>query len=144
MRHQYWLLFTLLPFSLFSCKTETYTTSNLPKVQLSFGNGGGFVGAYTEYILLENGQLFKRDQLNGPLEALPKIKKGQARKMFKQLEEEKFLSINRNAPGNIYRFMNCTTETDSNNVVWGSTDKEAIDARLDSMYMQCMEMINVK
>jgi hypothetical protein len=105
MKKNYLLLFALIPFSLFSCKTETYTTSNLPEVQLRFGNGGGFVGAYTEYILLENGQLFKRSELDGPLEELPKVKKGKAKKLFKQLEEEDFLSMDRNAPGNMYRFM---------------------------------------
>lgn len=144
MKKRYLLLIALLPFSIFSCKTETYTATTLPEVQLRFGNGGGFVGAFNEYILLENGQVFKRDQLDGPLEELPKIKKGKAKKMFKQLEEENFLSMERNAPGNIYRFLNCQTKTDSNNVVWGSTDKEAMDSRLDSLYKACMELIELK
>lgn len=144
MKKRYLLLFTLLPFSLFSCKTETYTTSNLPDVQLRFGNGGGFVGAYTEYILLENGQLFKRSELDGPLEELPKVKKAKAKKLFKQMEEENFLSMDRNAPGNMYRFMNCRTKADSNKVTWGSAEKAAVDSRLDSLYKQCMQLIELK
>jgi hypothetical protein len=144
MKKNYLLLFALIPFSLFSCKTETYTTSNLPDVQLRFGNGGGFVGAYTEYILLENGQIFKRSELDGPLEELPKVKKAKAKKLFKQLEENNFLSMDRNAPGNMYRFMNCTTKTDSNKVAWGSTEKAQVDSRLDSLYKQCMQLLELK
>jgi hypothetical protein len=135
------IIIALLPLSLFSCKTKTYTASELPDVRITFGNGGGFVGALTEYILLENGQLFKRDRLEGPLEELPKVKKGKAKKIFAQLEEADFLSMERNAPGNMYRFMSCQTPTDSNNVTWGSNDKVAIDSRLDSLYKQCMNLI---
>lgn len=130
--------------SLFSCKTERYTAGNLPDTRITFGNGGGFVGAYTEYVLLENGQLFKREKTDGPLEELPKVKKGKAKKIFKGMAEAAFQEMERNAPGNIYRFMSCTTKTDSNKVTWGSTDKVAMDSRLDSLYNECMGLVGAK
>ncbi len=135
------LSIALLPFVLFSCKTETYTANNLPETQLRFGSGGGFVGTFNEYILLENGQLFKRDQLDGPLTELPKVKRKKATALFDQMEQVDFQQMDRNAPGNIYRFMSCQTKTDSNKVTWGSTEKMEVDKKLDSLYQQCLKLI---
>ncbi len=131
----------LLPFFLFTCKTEQYTANNLPETQLRFGNGGGFVGAFNEYVLLENGQLFKREQLDGPLIELPKVKKKKAKALFEQMTEMNFQQMERNAPGNMYRFMSCQTKTDSNKVTWGSTEKIAVDESLDSLYQLCIKLI---
>ncbi len=141
MKHQYFILLALLPFSLFSCKTEKYSASNLPEIRLSFGNGGGFAGAYTEYILLENGQIFKQEGIRGSMEEFGKIKKSKAKKIFQQLEEAEFPTLKRDAPGNMYRFMSCQTSTSSNKVTWGSHEKVDLDDKLDSLYQECMKLI---
>lgn len=46
---------------LWSCKPKLYTLDNLPERRIIFGEGGGFSGKYTEWLLPDSGQIFEKD-----------------------------------------------------------------------------------
>lgn len=122
------LLFILAMSSwLLSCKSQHYTKENLPDVQLIFGDGGGFTGATTEFMLLENGQLFKKYSLDQSTTEVGKIKKKEAKELFAEAEAMQFETMDINHPGNMYYFLGLKTETDEHRCTWGAQDYEVSD-----------------
>ncbi|VAW12333.1 hypothetical protein MNBD_BACTEROID03-632 [hydrothermal vent metagenome] len=73
------LLFTI------GCKPQQYTTENLPEKQLVFGNGGGITGALDTYILLKNGQFFRKSSLTKEIKELKNIGKKEAEVFFEKM-----------------------------------------------------------
>ncbi|MBK8843045.1 MAG: hypothetical protein IPO33_09470, partial [Saprospiraceae bacterium] len=50
----------LIIFTFFSCKSTLLPPDQYKQEQLIFGSGGGFSGAYNEYMLLDDGRLYER------------------------------------------------------------------------------------
>lgn len=112
------LLAVVVIFIAFSaCKTPTYTSENLPEKQLYFGNGGGFAGLVTEYLLLENGQLFKVNA-PGDLTEMNKVKKKTAAGIYQNYTEAGFDDLLFNQPGNIYYFIRMVNGENENYCSW--------------------------
>ncbi|MEO0339551.1 MAG: hypothetical protein AAF242_10085, partial [Bacteroidota bacterium] len=74
-------------FGLSSCKTKQYAATSLPDKKIVFGKGGGFTGAVTEYILLENAQLFEHPFMQDSLVVMEAMKRKTCKQTFKALEE---------------------------------------------------------
>jgi hypothetical protein len=101
------------------CKHTRYTTDQLPRQQIRFGTGGGFVGRETMFTLLENGQVFKQ-AIDGQTQALPDAKQRAAKGLFKAIENIEFENIKFKHPGNTYSFIEIPTgETTTHRVTWG-------------------------
>ncbi|MBX2874163.1 MAG: hypothetical protein KTR30_18740 [Saprospiraceae bacterium] len=130
-------LFTLL-LLLAGCKT--YSTDELPDTRLYFGSGGGFAGAYTEYMLLENGQLFKRESQQGTFVVLPKAKRSQAKALFASWTEQKMEEQDFQHPGNLYHFVRMEKGAQSHRLSWGSSSHPTPDA-VKSFYASCKTLI---
>ena len=112
------LIFTCFGLS-FGC-SKKYTPDSYPKARIHFGSGGGVTGAITEYILLENGQLFKKSSLNETmLEAKKLIGNNQTKQLFSNYE---FLGLNEvqvNKPGNLYYFVQHLNGDKDHKMTWG-------------------------
>lgn len=89
----------------YQCKVEKFTSTNLPEKQIEFGTGGGFAGYETSYILLENGQIFKKSGIGGKVEEYHSIKKSKAKKIYKGLGAITSLDPKSFSPGNLYSFI---------------------------------------
>lgn len=106
-----------------ACNTEKYQAGKLPEQQLHFGGGGGFAGAHKEYILLENGQLFHRAEVEGTLQPSGKISKRKAQRLFETAramntkEPQSF-----NHPGNLYYFIEWMDAEGATRWTWGDPD----------------------
>lgn len=103
-----------------NCKTVKHTADKLPKPQLQFGSGGGFVGKETTFVLLANGQLFMKD-IKGNYTEMIKISEKKAKKCFKL--SEALNSYKSNNPGNTYQFVGMYTDSTAHKMVWGGTGR---------------------
>lgn len=126
-----------------SCSRTTYTLENLPDAQITFGKGGGFTGAVTEYTLLENGQLFKKDGVGKEMLEIKSTKRKMAKKVFQQMNELKLMEKNFNHPGNIYYFIRCKANGQENYLSWGASDHQP-DDQLKSFYEKLNTLIPKK
>ncbi|MEN0049838.1 MAG: hypothetical protein AAF806_22445 [Bacteroidota bacterium] len=124
-------IFTLILLCFLSCKT--YQFNNFPEEQIIFGNGGGVTGVTVNYILLENGQLFKTNAWQKDTTELTKIKASAAKKYFKQLTDLDWEKIDVNEPGNTYHFLSYKTLNNTYRATWGATGYEPPEA-IKSIY----------
>lgn len=128
----------LLALSFYSCKT--YQPDNLPDTQLRFGQGGGFTGAVTEYLLLENGQIFVREELEGAYQSLGKVKRARAKALFEQWVTGSFSEKEFQHPGNMYYYVNRVDGSQAHRLTWGSSDHPVSD-ELRSFYQSCYAIV---
>lgn len=139
MKPQTILFFIILLISSHACLLKKYKPDDLPKTYLSYGNGGGFMGAYKEYVLLKNGQLFRRTDIDAPLENYAQISPSDAKTVFKALDDIDFSEVNLNSPGNIYQFMEYNNNGKRYRIVWGDNNKE-VDQQLNQIYREAMRL----
>jgi len=122
-----------------ACKGPKYTSANLPEKQLAFGEGGGFAGAYTEYLLLENGQLFVQKGLGSERVEIPATKKSTAKAMFKQATTLLADSTAFNYPGNIYYFLQRKDTGVDIRLTWGAPGYE-VNGEVKALYEQLVKL----
>ena len=132
------LPFFLVLLLLAGCKT--YSIEELPETRLYFGSGGGFAGSFTEYLLLENGQFFKRESQKGDFVALPKVKRSQAKTLFSSWVVNKLGEQDFQHPGNLYHFVRMEEEGKSHRLSWGSSSHPTPD-EIKQFYTSCNALI---
>ena len=115
----YFFISTLFIFT--SCHSTKNMGGTSEKV-IVFGNGGGFTGQVTEFVLDEKGTFMKNDKLTSEVTILPSLKKAETKKLFKDLETMHFDTINFKHPGNTYYFIRSNNSNASHEVVWGEAD----------------------
>lgn len=104
--------------SLFACKSTKLGPEQYKKTQLIFGSGGGFAGAYNEYILLDDGRLFQRNEDRKTVTELRKVKSSVTDQVFNNIKTFGLDTYKYNQPQNLYYFLKYKTPKDSNNIVW--------------------------
>ena len=116
------LLFLLILASTFSfCKVKKYTPVDYPKGQIIFGSGGGFAGTVTEYVLLENGQLFTKKSLEGEYQNVKKLERNVVKQMFNNISFLKIEEVELNEPGNMYYYLQIKNKNSDHRIVWGGS-----------------------
>lgn len=103
----------------FTCASQKYEVSELPDLQVHFGEGGGITGAVKEYCLLKNGQIFAKNHFTKPFVDFKKVKKRKAKKCFKSIDKMDFTEIKLNDPGDLYFFIEYQTEDIKHKIIWG-------------------------
>jgi len=117
----------------FSCKSTKYTPANFPESQITFGSGGGITGLVTDYTLLENGQLFKRNSRDNEFEALPKIKSKLTKQMFKNYNFLGIGDFTTNDPGNMSYFIQFKDKDNKEHkITWN--DQSEVDDKVKTYY----------
>ena len=129
-------IFTLiiigLVLLLYNCNRKvTHTIDNLPPNRIVFGQGGGFTGAYVDFIILENGQVFQQNSLTKTTKELTPIKRRQAKSLFKQVADATITPIK--APGNMTYAIHYQTADSTQSVVWGDASYIVSDS-LQQLY----------
>ena len=135
------LFFPILLCLIVGCKSTKYTAKDLPQNQVLIGNGGGFSGIQTEYILLENGQLFERSSMRDSLVELKGVSKKAAQKIFEQIRTLGMDTMNYNQPGNLYKYLSYSTPFKDYRITWGAQDTVP-GKSITSFYEKTYEMIN--
>lgn len=137
-----WLGTALISFGvLFGCKT-TYNTPEEAESEvrkITFGSGGGFTGAVTTYILLENGQMFRKGDQDTSFTNHHSLSKKEAKQLFTELEEKQLSQYVINQPENMYHFLRWQDESGEHNCVWGDYQGK-INPAIVSYYKKLMGM----
>lgn len=127
------VFFSIVILGMFSCVSSE--TINQPDNQIkryAFGKGGGFTGAYTEFILSESGKVFKYD-FNYNREVYYKdLSKEDLNYFMEKINQLGLEGIDINHPGNMTSYIEVRLGTTSmNKIVWGDhqyyAPKELID-----------------
>ncbi len=105
-----------------SCKVVKYTPEKFPGNQIRWGSGGGFAGIETTYVLLPNGQLFKRAGVGASYIELKPLKKKEARDYFEKVASLQLFKQDIDKPGNMYYFLREITEATDSQATWGAGD----------------------
>lgn len=116
----------LIAGSLFACSTVQYTYSELPEIRLHFGAGGGVAGLKSEFILLENGQVFRTvSQPSGKVieqEELKPLAKKEAKEYFRRLDSMRMVKYDFFHPDNYYYFLRTVDAQVDHEITWGDLD----------------------
>jgi len=115
------LTLTVILF-LLSCKTTEQNTSNqLPEgKRYAIGQGGGFTGVYSEFILSENGQVHKYDFKYDREVYFKDLKKVDLIYFLEKIEELGLEGLEMNNPGNMTKYIDVRYGRNSvNKIVWG-------------------------
>lgn len=137
------LIFSLLSLTLYfsACKSQVYSADQLPDQQLLFGSGGGFTGEVTEYILLENGQIFKKSSLKNSMTEIGHIKKRVAKKLLKEVAGLQLEKTAIRQPGNMSYFVCLKNGNTEYRSVWGSPNYQ-VDSTLEVVHKKLMAAAN--
>lgn len=122
-----------------SCKTTKYQLNDYDGPKLVFGNGGGFTGAFQEYWVLPNGQLFLSKN-GGDVVELPKIKKREAKNLFKSAEKLDLLNLSYDKPGNMYFSVQYLKDGKHSKAVWGK-EEHLKNPILDELYSEFIVLV---
>jgi hypothetical protein len=111
-----------------SCMNTRQFADMLKSPRIHFGKRGGFTNIPLEYVLTENGQLFKLE--NDSLLKIKKIKSTQLDNINSLIGNTGFRDLRIKEPGNITYFIRVVTNNYDNEVYW-----------YDSSEMQGLAMI---
>jgi hypothetical protein len=106
---------TLLLF-IFSCNTSKTIVYKQTNSQIFFGNSGGFTNAKLEYVLNDDGNIFKiaKDSIL----FIKQIDRKQLKDIQNSIDENEFGKTQINSPGNMTYFVRVKTKEFDNRVVW--------------------------
>jgi len=95
--------------------------------EISFGSGGGFTGASSNYILKNNGEVFKMEKTI-PYK-INKISKKEIKSISDYIKEIGFQNLSLNERGNITYFIEIKSNTYIHKVIWtdGSKSPEVVE-----------------
>ena len=135
---QPFFLVTIIVCLGFACTPTRYTPLDFPDAQIRFGSGGGFTGVITEYVLLENGQLFKKVSTSDDYEVLPKLKKNRTKQIFNNYHFLNLQTIEFNQPGNLYHFIQFKNKNEEHRITWGDNHMPDQNVKLFNTTLQAI------
>ncbi|MBP7273380.1 MAG: hypothetical protein KA974_06040 [Saprospiraceae bacterium] len=138
MKKLTYLAYITLLLTTLSCNKKNYSPMNYEKMQVVFGNMGGFAGTTTEYTLLENGQLFKRygQILKDDYSTLPSIGKKDMKSILKVLKAAELTNISLNKPANFSYFIEIIDKKKNiqHKVIWGNEADASTPQNVKDVY----------
>lgn len=106
--------------ALVSCSIKTEFPSQYRGEQLHFGQGGGFSGMLTYYVLLDNGRLYQRDLRDTTFALSNTWEKSFTRQMFSNYSSLDLDEVDFFEPGDRYYFIQHKSGKDPfHNITWG-------------------------
>lgn len=122
--------------------TKTYLPTNLPDQQLEFGSGGGFTGEVRAYVLLPNGQLFRRAWPSDTLQTVGRLPRSQARALFAQADQLDWKGTSSQPPGNVNTFLIYRNDGEELKLNWPNLQEEA-PAPFRDLYSELNEALKM-
>jgi len=116
-----------------SCKPKNYVIDNLPERQITFGEGGGFTGKYTTWMLLDSGQIFQKSGIGAEFSEIGKVKYKEAKKFYKRADAITVDKMKKNRPGN-YNY-ELILQRDSVDYKAGWANEVDVDTSILNLYM---------
>jgi hypothetical protein len=119
------LIFFSMFFSCSSTKSNTDTTtnnkSNNSEMKYCVGRGGGFTGDFEEYILLENGKVYKRDFVYERDVFYKELSALDTEYFLNKIDELSLYGEDINKPGNMSYYLEIRQGNNTiNKIIWGA------------------------
>lgn len=115
----YILVISLTP----SCKSSTLLPSEYKGDQIHFGQGGGFTGMVTYFILLDDSRLFQKNTMDSTYTEVAEWENSFARQMFGNYKSLGLDKVEYYHPGNLYYFIeHHSPGEDPHRISWGKSD----------------------
>lgn len=114
------ILFTIAIFILSCCKTAQFASpESYNGIEIIISEGGGVTGQTTQYIILENGQVFVRTIYPASLKELNKLKKNTVEGIFDRVGKLRIEEMNFQHPGNMTHSLSLKSGNDLQEIKWG-------------------------
>ena len=115
------IFFVIITISMGCVSSESLSTDNNNIKRYAIGKGGGFTGDYTEFILNENGKVYKYDYKYDREVYYKDLEKVDLHYFLEKIEELGLEGIDINQPGNISYYIEVKIGQNSiNKIVWGA------------------------
>lgn len=125
----------------FACKPTKFTAENFPDRQLRWGSGGGYTGKETMYALLENGQIFLRENTAGKFTETAGAKPKRAKALYNLAETLGLAKIEFEHPGNTYKFIEVLNGDSAHRISWGMKNNP-VNPQIEGLFRQLNELVN--
>lgn len=119
------LIFSSIFLSCSSTKSGTDTTSsnktNNSDIKYCVGRGGGFTGEFEEYMLLENGKVYKRDFIYERDVFYKELSALDTEYFLNEIDELSLYGEDINKPGNMSYYLEIRQGNNTiNKIIWGA------------------------
>ncbi|OQA99223.1 MAG: hypothetical protein BWY22_00491 [Bacteroidetes bacterium ADurb.Bin217] len=119
------LILLFLSIFTFSCSTHKQSSNQTNSfIEIKYGSSGGYTGMTNEYLLLQNGKIYKVS--NEKLNFINQIEDKEIKNIEKQIVELNFKDIKLYENGNMTYFIEIQTSTYKNRITW--TDQTQNDS----------------
>lgn len=121
------LFFSCILFISLSVKgySQTIAADTTDKNYIEFGNGGGFTGAVSSYLLTEDGKLYRietANMVNRNASFIKRIKKCKTNRIYRYAIKNNIAAFVYNEPGNAYAFISIQLNKQSNKIIWNNSN----------------------
>lgn len=105
---------------LLSCNNKrTFIQSDYQKSYLIFGQGGGITGLRIEYIMTEDGAIYRKHMPSDSLEFIKNTGRAFAKQTFGNYVSLGLDQMKCYEPGDLYYYLEHHTQSDVHRLVWG-------------------------
>ncbi|PKP32690.1 MAG: hypothetical protein CVU00_11540 [Bacteroidetes bacterium HGW-Bacteroidetes-17] len=109
-------------FLVISCATKKNRSESANMfTEISFGSGGGFTGASSNYLLKNNGEVYKI--VNTIPEKINKISRKEIKKISNHIKKIGFHSLSIDERGNMTYFIDIKSNANIHKVIWTDNSK---------------------
>lgn len=115
----------LLCTLLFSCKSREFPADTTEQSMIRFGSGGGFTGFYTNYMLMEDGRLFKQADPDKVVVWMQKVSASTRKSCFARVDSLGLKTLDFQQPGNMTYFIDVVEQGTHHEVSWGDGKSRA-------------------
>ena len=133
------LILLSIVLSLISCKSQQQSFDDFKGKIITIGKGGGFTGAYDEFSILENGQVFHYNTIKNERLNIGKLEANMTKQIFNNYEILRLGNEDVNHPGNMNYFVQFNDGDNISKSLWSETENE--EANLILFYRFVMNYI---
>lgn len=129
------ILYIIPLLGLLSCSKKATILDEYKGDKIIFGNGGGFSGATTSIMLLENGEIYRVGSNENDFKLMGQLKKNVTKNQFMTYETMGLKKIDLNEPGNRYFFISKIVDGKEHKILWG---KNKLENNIPKLYYDNM------
>ena len=134
MKVTYSILFFAVFGLIVSCKSNKDVVMEKSEMKsISFGSGGGFAGAFTQYKLYESGLIEKQESAKAPFLTVNTVEKDVCEQLFNSVKSLDLITKKINDPGNMYYFLKVHDGQSMVDFQWGGVN-EKVDPVIKNYY----------
>jgi hypothetical protein len=117
-----------------SCKTTVLSPDNHQGMRLILANGGGFTGQVVEYILLDNGVVFRKNSMDRSVSRIKKLDRKETDQVFRNYFLLRLDESRLDEPGNMYFYIELSDKDQTANRLQWNTESTGTDVEQAKLF----------